>query len=82
MQNEQDDQNPDINSPDVDDDYGQEPERDPYDVEDFPDSDPGREPIPVSPDVNNPYPVVDPPLVNDVPLGEVDDSPTMIAATF
>ena len=74
-------QNPDVNSFEVDDDYGRDEDdgRDPNNVEDLPGSDTGREPVPVPPDVEAPYPVEDPPLVDDVPMGDVDDSPTRIA---
>ncbi len=77
MQNEQ---NPDVNSI-VGDNYpGQsDGESDTNNIENVPDDDPEREPIPVPPDVENPYPVVDPPLVGDFPLVDVDDSPKKIA---
>ena len=61
-------QNPDVNSTDVDENYPDQPEQD---VE--------REPVPVPPNVENPYPVTDPPLADDEPRVDVDDSPTRIA---
>ncbi|MEO7673944.1 MAG: hypothetical protein ABIU09_07690 [Pyrinomonadaceae bacterium] len=61
-------QNPDVNSTNVGDDRETND-----DVE--------REPIPVPPDIEDPYPVVDPPLEADEPLVDVDDSPKRIAGS-
>ncbi len=74
MQNQQ---NPDVNSTDMSENY--QPEREPNNIEDVPDRDIEREPIPVPPDVENPYPVTDPPLADDEPRVDVDESPTRIA---
>jgi hypothetical protein len=75
MQNQQ---NPDVNSTTVEEDYPVEPnnERHPNNIEDLPGHDAEREP---TPDGENSYPFVDPPLVDDAPLGDVDDSPKRIA---
>lgn len=75
MQNQQ---NPDVNSTVMDENYSGQADREPNNIEDLPD-DVERKPVPVPPDVENPYPVVDPPLVGDFPLGDVDDSPKRIA---
>ena len=76
MQNQQ---NPDVNSTDVSENYTGQSEREPNNIEDVPGRDVEREQIPVPPDVEDPYPVVDPPLAGDEPLVDVDDSPTRLA---
>ncbi len=77
MQNQQ---NPDVNSTNPSQNYPDQPtEREPNNIEDVPDRDVEREPVPLPPDVENPYPVEDPPMVDDAPLGDVDDSPKIIA---
>ncbi len=73
----QPEQNPDVNSTVVDDDYPAQ--RNPGNTGVPPNGDVEREPIPVPPDVEDPYPVIDPPMVGDYPLVDVDDSPTRIA---
>ena len=61
-------QNPDVNSTDVDENYPDRPE-----------SDVEREPISVPPDVENPYPVTDPPLIDNETRVDADDSRARIA---
>lgn len=74
-------QNPDVNSIESDDDYPVQPETNPDNIEGEPDPDVQRKPVPLPPDVENPYPVTDPPIEDDVPLGDVDDSPMRIASS-
>lgn len=73
MQNQQ---NPDVNSTIPSQNYPDQPtEHEPNNI-----GDNEREPVPLPPDVENPYPVEDPPLNDDdLPLGDVGDSPKIIA---
>ncbi len=76
MQDVQNLPNPDVNSVD----YGNpDHEQDPRDIQDLPDGDVEGQPIPVPPGEDVPYPVGDPPMEGDVPLGDVDDSTEQIA---
>ncbi len=76
MSDPRNNQNPDVNSFEVDNDYGggADDSRDPNSTEDAPEHDAGRERIPVPPDVEETYPIEDP------PLSDVDNSPTRIAS--
>ena len=79
MQDIQNIPNPDVNSPDADEDFGShegvQPGRDGTDIERPRDD----EAIPVPPDQQPTVPIEDPPGSNEPPVGDVDDSPKIIA---
>lgn len=80
MQDIQNIPNPDVNSPEANEDFGSheglQPGRDSSDDIENPRDD---EAIPVPPDQQPTVPIEDPPGTNDPPVGDVDDSPKIIA---
>ena len=81
MSESQNEQNPDVNSFPSGGGYDEEPTdgNNSGDGDDHSETDVERNPVPVPSSIENPYPVEDPPLVDDVPMGDVDDSPKKIA---
>ena len=81
MQDIQNIPNPDVNSPEANEDFGSheglQPGRDSSDDIENPRDD--DEAIPVPPDQQPTVPIEDPPGTNDPPVGDVDDSPKIIA---
>ena len=79
MQDIQNIPNPDVNTRDVEEDFGSheglQPDRDDGDVENPRDD----EVVPVPPDQQPTVPIEDPPGSNEPPVGDVDDSPKIIA---
>jgi hypothetical protein len=79
MQDIQNIPNPDVNSPDSNEDFGShegvQPDRGGTDIEKPGDG----EAIPVPPDQQPPVPIEDPPGSNEPPVGDVNDSPEIIA---
>jgi hypothetical protein len=79
MQDIQNIPNPDVNTRDVEDDFGGHegvnPDREGSDIE-KPRED---EAVPVPPDRQPAVPIEDPPGTNEPPVGDVDDSPEIIA---
>lgn len=80
MQDVQNIPNPDVNSPENNEDFGSHEglnpdRRDNDDVERSGED----EAIPVPPEEQPPVPIEDPPGSNEPPVGDVDDSPKIIA---
>jgi hypothetical protein len=80
MQDIQNIPNPDVNSPEANEDLGSheglQPGRESNEDIERPRDD---EAIPVPPDRQPTVPIEDPPGTNDPPVGDVDDSPKIIA---
>jgi hypothetical protein len=78
MQDIQNIPNPDVNSPEANEDFGSheglQPGRESDDIEK-----PGDDDAIVPPDQQPTVPIEDPPGTNDPPVGDVDDSPDIIA---
>ena len=79
MQDIQNIPNPDVNTRAIEDDFGSheglQPDRDGEDIENPRDD----EAVPVPPDQQPTVPIEDPPGTNEPPVGDVDDSPEIIA---
>lgn len=75
MQDVQNIPNPDVNSPEANEEFSNHPrpERDPRNIEDLPEDIEG-EPIPIPPGENAPLPVEDPNKKDRIPIDEVDEN--------
>ena len=81
MNNEQRSPNPDVNSydPDIDPGSGEGIEQNHRNENDDIEKSGDNEQIPIPPDSEQPYPVEEPPSGDDAPVGDIDDSPKIIA---